>query len=403
MTHTNAECPLPVLMLARELGWGGGIERDLSKLARRLPAFGIAPHVAYFRGGGERLHEIEAAAIPTMHVPVTSFRSPSVISGARHIARYVTRHQIRILHAFDSTADLFTAPLGRLIGVPVITSHLWCRAMLPRSTQWVLAATDRLAGALYVNCHAVENELTTHWGVPRKRIHVCHNGFEPAEFHPQGRRRPATLADATVVIGTVAVFREEKNLSVLLDAFAKLHSSNPGTRLVMVGDGPMKAALVSQAERLGLGKACLFVPPTASPADWMRAIDIFVLCSRSEAFPNALLEAMACGCCPVASRVGGVAEMISHGTTGLLFDSGNATELAQALGLLLANQAVRTRLADAATQYVHANLTIDIASQRLANIYRSLIGEEVIDYQHTPTELGTSGHDGEGLCAASRE
>ena len=368
--------------MAQQLGWGGGIERDVSKFARHLSAYEVDVHVACFQPGGARWTEIEQAGIPTVRIPFTSFKSPSVISAARAVKSYVAEHNIKVLHAFDSLTDLFGVPLARLFGIRGLTSQLWYRDFLSHSNQLLLSVIDRVADGVFVNSHAAANELASRWHVPRTRIHVCHNGFEPAEFHPRGRKRPASLADASVVIGTVAVLREEKRLDLLLAAFAEVYTIDPRARLVIVGDGPMKADLIAQAERLGLGEACRFEAATPAPADWMRAIDVFVLCSRSESFPNALLEAMACGCCPVGSRVGGTVELITHETTGLLFDSGDVARLTDALARVSTDGAYRSRLAEAASRFVHETLTIDIAAARLAEIYRELLGEPCRGMEH---------------------
>lgn len=381
---------IPALLMAQQLGWGGGIERDVSKFARHLSPYGIDVHVACFQPGGARWTEIEQAGIPTVRIPFTSFKSASVLSAARAVKRYIGEHDIKVLHAFDSLTDLFGVPLARLFGIRSLTSQLWYRDFLSRSNQLLLSVIDRVADGVFVNSHAAANELATRWHVPRGRIHVCHNGFEPTEFHPRGRKRPVSLADASIVIGTVAVLREEKNLGLLLDAFVKVHSIDPRARLVIVGDGPMKTDLTSRAERLGLGGACSFEAATPAPADWMRAIDVFVLCSRSESFPNALLEAMACGCCPVGSRVGGTVELITHEKTGLLFESGEVAHLADALCRVTADAACRSRLAGAATHFVHESLTIDIAAARLAQIYRELLGEPCTRIEHAPALSMTS-------------
>lgn len=367
---------IPVLMMAQELGWAGGLERDISKFARYVAPYGIAAHVACFRGGGARWSEVEAAGIPTLRIPFTSFWSPSVLTAANALRRYIADYDIRILHAFDAVTDLFCVPVGRVLGIRTLASQLWRRSTLPRSTQLLLSVVDRIANGLFVNSYAVARELTTDWGVPEKRIHVCHNGFEPAEFHTSGRQRPPLLAGASVVIGTVAVLREEKNLALLLDAFLPVHAIDPNAILLIVGDGPMKPHLLRQAERLGLGHRCLFREATPNPADWMRAIDVFVLCSRSESFPNALLEAMACGCCPVASRVGGTSELVRHGETGLLFDSGETGQLTESLSRLATDPDFRSGLAKAAAQFVHEHLTMNIAAERLSDIYRQLLGKE---------------------------
>jgi len=380
---TSRGTQIPVLMMAQQLGWGGGIERDVSKFARHVFKHGIDAHVACFRPGGARWDEVEKAGIPTICIPVTSFKSPSVIAAARLLKRYIAEHNIQVLHAFDTATDLFGVPVARFLGVPSLTSQLWYRDFLSRSTQLLLSVVDRVAGGIFVNSYAAAHELATNWHVPRDRIHVCHNGFEPTEFHPHGRKRLAVLAEASVVIGTVAVLREEKNLALLLDAFVQVHSIDSRAILLIVGDGPMKAELARRAEHLGLTDVCLFQDATLTPADWMRAIDIFALCSRSESFPNALLEAMACGCCPVASRVGGTSELVTHEKTGLLFESGEVGQLAEALRRLTSDRECRSRLANAAARFAHEQLTIDIAAARLADIYRQLLGRAPVQHEYS--------------------
>src|SRR5438105_5601453 len=131
---SNGAGGIPVLLVARELGGVGGIERDVSKFARYLGAYGITPHVACFNPGGLRWQEIEAAGIPVVSVPVTSFKSRSVIVGFRVLKNYVRRHNIKVVHAFDVPADVFSVPAARLSGVPItISSQLSYRELSPRS------------------------------------------------------------------------------------------------------------------------------------------------------------------------------------------------------------------------------------------------------------------------------
>jgi glycosyltransferase involved in cell wall biosynthesis len=105
----------------------------------------------------------------------------------------------------------------------------------------------------------------------------------------------------------------------------------------------------------------------------MRTIDIYVLPSLSEAFSNALLEAMACGCCPVGSRVGGTPELIADGERGLLFEPGNVEDLAAKLSLLIENPSLRRRYADASAAFAHGTLDIRMAAAQLADRYTALL------------------------------
>lgn len=375
--HTAVRRPTPVLMLARVLD-AGGIERAVSLFARHLSEHGIQPHVGCFNPGGMRWREIEAAGIPLLTVPVTSFRSKSAIDGARILRSYIAEHDIRIVHAFDPPADMFAVPLARMFGVPVLATQQSYRELSPLYVRLIMTVVDRMAAGVVVNCQALAKHLSSDWKVARDRIHVCYNGYEPQEFHSNARKRLPGLEGASTVIGTVAVLRPEKNLGMLIEAFARLHQVDPHARLLIVGSGPVKAALVQQAAELQVTDACLFQEEVTDPAEWMRAIDVFVLSSTTEGSPNTLLEAMACGCCPVASRVGGTPELVRDSAHGILFESGNVDELTDALVNLARHPDERQKIADNAAAFVREHLTIQQACERLADIYRKLLGEHSV-------------------------
>jgi len=101
----------------------------------------------------------------------------------------------------------------------------------------------------------------------------------------------------------------------------------------------------------------------------LHTIDIFVLPSLSEAFSNSLMEAMACGCCAIASEVGGNPELVRHGETGLLFEPGNASDLANQLSLVVLNGSLRNRLAKAGSEWVSKNLSREAAARTMEDIY----------------------------------
>jgi len=108
----------------------------------------------------------------------------------------------------------------------------------------------------------------------------------------------------------------------------------------------------------------------------LRAIDIFVLPSLSEALSNALMEAMACGCAVVASQVGGNPELVSDGTTGLLFRAGDAAELADRLERLIVDDGLRTRVGVAASESVRQRFSLQASVRRMEEIYEELLGRK---------------------------
>jgi len=144
-------------------------------------------------------------------------------------------------------------------------------------------------------------------------------------------------------------------------------------KLAIVGDGPVLQSLQAESETLGIRQDCVFALSTNQVAEWLRAMDIFVLPSLSEALSNALMEAMACGCPVVASNVGGNPELVWDGERGLLFESGDADALASALQNLIEDDARRKRLGQAGAKFLRERFSIQASAHRMGEIYEKLI------------------------------
>jgi len=368
------ERPVAVLIMARELDQGG-VERDVAKIAMHLDRSRFTPHVATYYAKGLRYEELRAAGIPILDLPLRSLLSMEAVRSAMKLRRYIKEHGIRIVHSYDASG-VFALPVARTAGVPVVIgSQLSYRTILDSRTQRLLRLSDHVADVVLVNCEAIRRYMIEDEGVSPDRVEICYNGVVTAEFHSaNGRVRPEPLAGASLVIGTVCVLRPEKALLLLQEAFARVRHLEAGMKLLIVGSGPELPKLQENAARLGIGGATVFISATRDVAAWLRSMDIFVLPSYSEAFSNSLLEAMACGCSVIGSRVGGTPELIgSNEERGFLFESGNTADLAAKLGRLIEDQALRCELASRAARFVRENLTIEIAAQRTAAIYDELL------------------------------
>ena len=358
--------------MVRKLGIGG-CERDLTKVAIGLDRTRFEPHVACFRSQGMRTEELRAAGIPVVELPVRRVASPSTWSGAQAMARYISRNGIRLVHCFDVPSDLFGVPVARASGARAVASQFSHRALVTSPlNRALLRLTDRLADAVVVNSEAVGWELETRYGVDRARIRLCYNGVDTRLFRPLEEPRPEALEKASLVIGSVCGLRPEKNLPLLVEAFAALRLGET-VRLAIVGSGPMLAALVERSRALGIEAQCHFEPATQQVAEWMRAIDIFVLPSATESMSNALLEAMACGCCVVASRVGGTPEAVEDEVGGLLFEPGDVAGLAAQLERVVRDPGLRRRLARAGMRRVHERFPLAAAVRRIEEVYASVL------------------------------
>ena len=365
--------PVPVLLMVQQLTQGGS-ERQLAEIAKSLDRRRFTPHVAVLRPGGIRYEELERAGLPVVPFPLASFGSPRLLTNAWAFGRYLRRHGIQLVHSFDVPGNIFAVPVARAFGIPVVlSSQRAFRTLASSWMHWALRFTDRLADGIVVNCKSLEHHLIADEGVPAGRIRLCYNGIDTELFCPGPAGRPAALAGASLVVGAVCALRPEKGLATLVRAFAEARSHHPGLRLLLVGDGPVRAELEQLQSALSLGEACVFAPSTSQVPAWLRCIDIFVMPSLSEAFSNSIMEAMACRCAVIASRTGGNPELVAHGERGLLFTPGDAPDLARSIRTLAASDTERQRLAEAGCRFIHHQFPIAVAASRMAAIYEEAL------------------------------
>jgi glycosyltransferase involved in cell wall biosynthesis len=262
-------------------------------------------------------------------------------------------------------------PLARLARVPIVlSSQRGDRRMFSRGEQRALTVTDRIADGVVVNSNYIRRVLESDFRLPSARIHACPNGLDTTIFHPAERGRHGD-GGTGLVVGIVAALRSEKSIETLIEAFAGLRQ--PSHTLVVVGDGPCKDALVGLAGRLGVLDRTTFTATTVDVASWYRRIDVFVLPSLNESFSNSLMEAMASGCTVLASNVGGNPELVKHGENGMLFEPGDVASLKGELEAVLADAALRNRLAAAAVATIEEGYTRKRSAQRFGELYEQLL------------------------------
>lgn len=367
--------PVPVLLMVRELNQGG-VERDVAKIAIHLDRTRFEPHVASYHNFGMRYEELRAAEVPFLHLPVAGPVSRAGLSAILLLRRYVREHGIKVIHCYDAT-NVLGVPAARSAGLPAaISSQLAYRSLMDWRTRLLTRMMDPLSHAVVVNCEAMRRHMIEDEGMAAGRVELCYNGVDTSVFHPAEGPRPEAVAGASLVIGTLCALRVEKDLPLLQEAFARIRGAERNMKLLIVGSGVELPKLEANAARLGIAGASVFIPATAEAARWMRAMDVFVLSSYSEAFSNALLEAMACGCAVVGSRIGGTPELIGKDERGLLFHSGDAEELAAKLALLAENEALRRDFGACAARFAAENLTVEIAARRTGEIYEKLLGRK---------------------------
>ena len=331
----------------------GGTERQMIELVRRLDKRRWDVHVACFHTRGAWFERAREAASSVAVFPITSFSSPKTLGRLWAFADWCRAQRMAVVHTTELYSNSFGLPGAALAGVPVRIGNR--REINPdkSAAQIVMQrGAYSFAHKIVANCRAAADRLIVE-RVPSRRIAVIPNGLDVQRFQP--RRHRARLRN----IVCVANLRREKGHDVLIDAAVDVLRRFPDAQFECVGGGPELQALVARADARGVLHAFTFLGHQDDVPAKLAEADLFVLPSRSEAFPNAVLEAMASGLPIVASGVGGIVELIDDERTGLLARAGDSASLADRLCRLMADAALAGRLGDAARAEAHARFSFD--------------------------------------------
>jgi glycosyltransferase involved in cell wall biosynthesis len=213
-----------------------------------------------------------------------------------------------------------------------------------------------------------------HGLAPASAFHTVHNGAAACESSNLRDPELERFAQDGLVAGCVTALRPVKCVDVFLKAAPRVLEQLPEARLAVVGNGPMRSELERQANALDLNGRLRFFDFSPPAARQLRSLDVFVLPSRWEAFPIAVLEAMACGVPPVATDVGGTREAVDDGETGLLCPPSSPSRLADAIVRLLADPELRMRMGRASRERFRRNFTLDRMLDRTAEAFDRALG-----------------------------
>ena len=342
--------PPRVALVTSSLG-GGGAERVLATMANHWAGLGWGVTVFTLRADAEAapyaLHERVRVC------PLNLIRERNPVLDAGHLGRlWALRRGLRsvepdlVISFLDKlNVAVLLALAGSGIRV-VATEHLvpWLHPMGP---VW-----ETLRRMLYHRAARVVCPTTGISDYLTKRVPGCYSVLSyPAQLLP-GDAPPMT--GRLPLIFAAGRLAPEKGFDVLIAAFALVHAQHPAWRLEIAGEGPLRAALSAQIAAAGLFRAVELRGQLPTARERMRDAAIFVLSSRNEAYPMVVCEAMAAGAAVVATDCPtGPREMISDGVDGLMVPPEDAPALAAILGRLIADFALRERLARASRAGAH--------------------------------------------------
>jgi N-acetyl-alpha-D-glucosaminyl L-malate synthase BshA len=205
-------------------------------------------------------------------------------------------------------------------------------------------------------------------------IRVIHNFIDCGAYQRRDasavRKRLAPNGEALLI--HVSNFRPVKRLSAVVEIFARVRRTMPA-RLVLVGDGPDGGAAARMARQLGVADDVLFLGEQDALVPLLSAADVFLLTSSQESFGLAALEAMACGVPVVASKVGGVPEVVEDGVSGFLHPQDDLAGMAHSVLALLGDSRLRRRIGDAASRAAHGRYCEEMIVPQYESYYQELL------------------------------
>lgn len=367
--HANTR----VLELITLSDWGGAQQCVLSLATGLRDGYDVTvacgpggPLVTKLRDRGIRVIEVESL-VRTPH-PLHD------LSTLWTLIRLMRQERFSLVHCHSTKAGLLGRTAAWLAGVPAIifTAHGWQfvgdwssalrRCMV--AAEWMVA---RLSTAIIcVSEYDRQVAMQKHIGRPGQLI-VIHNGVDPAPWLV-GDERDDPRADIARPCTAVMVGRmtAQKDPATLIEAWRRVRGPH---RLVLVGEGPLRSALEAQIRREGLADRVTLLASTTDIPSLLRTADLFVMSSRWEGLPLAIIEAMLTGLPVVGTSVGGVPEIVVDGETGFLVPPKDVDALASTLYRLLEDPNLRRRMGEAGRRRALAHFTESRMLAETAAVY----------------------------------
>lgn len=334
----------------------GGLERNVVNQVREGQKLGQRVSVVCLDEPGILAPKVEALGVTPLVLGRRAGLRPGMILRVR---RALAELRPDVVHTHQRATLFYAGAAARMLGVPVVVHTEHTREAY--DTRFRTRLLGQLSGNFCDVFYCLTQEfadLVCETGVaPANKVRIIQNGIDISSFTESldttiDIRKVHGIPRDAPLIGVVARHTSVKALDVLIRAFARVRQTIPAARLVLVGDGPLRSDLERLAIDLGMNDAMHFAGFQPHSGPYLRAMDVFTLSSREEGMPQSALEAAMVGVPIVASRVGGIPEVVQDGVTGLLVNFGDGEAHARALCRLLNDRVYARSLADAARERV---------------------------------------------------
>jgi glycosyltransferase involved in cell wall biosynthesis len=330
---------------------------------------------------------VHIVTLEDLHRDISPFRD---VRAAIRLARLIRRERPSILHTHTAKAGAVGRTAALLAGraKPPIIVHTFHGHVLrgyfnPLATfgfRMLERALARTSTALVAVSPQVRDDLVALGVAPASKFAVIRLGIEldervgASEDERRKTRRALGVAEDTFMVGWVGRMTAVKRTDDVLLAMRGLLDHGIDATLCLVGDGPDRESLERRAHELGIARRCLFVGYQQDVARFYEALDVLLLPSVNEGTPVSVIEALAAGRPVVATRVGGVPDVVRDGIDGFLVEVGDVDALAERLAELAREPARRAQMGSAARARVFERYSVDRLVSDVDRLYKTLLG-----------------------------
>jgi len=373
-----------VLFVITKSNWGGA-QRYVYDLATSLPdeQFDVTVALGGTGGHGAKTGALYEALLAngTKTIFVSAFtRDVFLLNDLRamfELVKIFRRERPDIVHLNSSKAGGVGALAARIAGVHRIIftahglPHEEPRPFLARMLIWIVT------WATFLLCHRViaisQNDYKSAKRFPfcASKIRLIHNGISSVGFDPRDISRltlqsfkPFVISDGDILIGTIAELTKNKGLDFLINAFRVVSETHNNVRLLIIGGGEEQGRLQALIDEKHLSEKVTLIGFVPRASVFLRALDIFALPSLKEGLPYVLLEAGMAKLPIVATRVGGIPDILEEGATGLLVEPRNSIELAEKIITLVEDSRLRVTLAE----NLYEKVTVQFSFRKMLDV-----------------------------------
>lgn len=329
----------------------GGLERNVVNQVREGQALGQRVSVVCLERAGELAPRIQALGGEVICLHKRPGIRLSLIGQLRRLFR---QSRPDLVHTHQIPTLFYTGPATRCLGNMRVVHTEHGLPLFDNSirTRWLGRVSAAFCDRFFCLTREMASAVIRFRVACRRKVQLIRNGIETSSFtepgNPRALRSALGIPDDAKIIGTVGRLVEIKQYDLLIRSFARFKAKCQQSHLLMVGDGPLRPGLKRLAGELGLSECVHFAGYQSQVNEYLHAMDCFVLTSRSEGTPQAVLEASMARLPIVATNVGGVPEVINHNETGILIPSGDEDALLRELQRVTEDKELGVRLGDAA-------------------------------------------------------